>query len=61
MRKNHTSAAITFATELIECIFCVYFFFIYEVEVAIPFVTDDFATSEAANWNDHFYLLELKV
>ena len=52
--QDHASAAVAFAAELVERVFGVNLLFVDEVEVAIPLVAHDFATGEAANWNDHF-------
>ena len=54
--QDHAAAAVTLATELVECVFGVNFLLVDEVEVAVPFVAHDFATGEAANWNDHFFI-----
>ena len=36
--ENHPSAAVAFATELVECVRSRNSFFVNEVEVAVPFV-----------------------
>ena len=54
--QDHAAAAVTLATELVECVLGVNFLLVDEVEVAIPLVAHDFAAGEAANWNDHFFI-----
>ena len=54
--QDHATAAVALAAELVEGVFGVNFLFVDEVEVAIPLVAHDFATGEAAYWNDHFFI-----
>ena len=66
--ENHTSAAVAFATELVECVWSRNTLFVNEIEVAVPFVAHNlkfylnnfeayFAAGEASNRNDHFDLI----
>ena len=58
--QDHASAAVAFAAELVQCVLCVDFFLVNEVEIAIPLVAHDFATGEAANGDDHFLFIVVR-
>lgn len=56
MSQEHSSATISFQAKCVESItFRV--FGLQQTQVCFPFVADDFAAGEAADWNNHLCVL----